>query len=81
MSSTLHMQVFCTKRNPNCMACPLRHECDYALAEGRHLEPGLVRPKKATAKKPRQHASESRAAMLTLPAAIDNSITGIRHKT
>ena len=62
------------------MACPLRHDCDYALAEGRHLEPGLVRPTKATPKKPRQHASESGAAMLTLPAATCDSETGtMRH--
>lgn len=75
-----HMQVFCTKRNPNCMACPLRHDCDYALAEGRHLEPGLVRAKKATPKKTRKPASESRAAMLTLPAATSDSMEGTSHQ-
>ena len=78
-SSTLRVQVFCTKRNPNCMACPLRHDCDYARAEGRHLEPGLVRPKKAAPKKPRQHASETRAAMLTLPAVASSSMEGTIH--
>lgn len=71
------MQVFCTKRNPNCMACPLRHECDYALANGQHLQPGLVRPKKAT---PRPKKPASRAnAMLALPSADSASAGGMKH--
>ena len=63
------------------MACPLRHDCDYALAEGRHLEPGLVRPKNATPKKARKHTSGSRAAMLALPAAATDSMKGTSHET
>ena len=31
-------QVFCSKRNPNCSACPLRPQCEYAQANGRHLK-------------------------------------------
>lgn len=69
------MQVFCTKRNPNCMACPLRHECDYALANGQHLEPGLVQPKKATARGPRKSASRANA-ILALPAADSAAVSG-----
>ena len=31
-------QVFCSKREPNCAACPLRAHCDYAAANGRHFQ-------------------------------------------
>ncbi len=71
------MQVFCTKRNPNCMACPLRHECDYALANGQHLQPGRVRPKKATPR-PRKPASRANA-MLALPSGDSASAGGVKH--
>ena len=30
-------QVFCSKREPNCAACPLRPHCDYAAANGRQF--------------------------------------------
>ena len=72
------VQVFCTKRNPNCTACPLRHECDYALANGQHLQPGLVRPKKA-APRPKQPASRA-TAMLALPSADSATAAGM-HQT
>lgn len=29
MIGSLHFQVFCTKRKPNCNACPMRGECKY----------------------------------------------------
>ena len=28
-------QVFCSKRDPNCSACPLQDQCEYALNNGR----------------------------------------------
>ena len=31
------VQVFCSKRNPNCSACPLRSQCEYARANGAYL--------------------------------------------
>lgn len=31
----IQLQVFCTKRDPNCTACPLRSHCEYALSNGR----------------------------------------------
>ena len=65
----LFVQVFCTKRSPNCTACPLRHECDYALANGRHLEPQAAQPKKATPGCPRKSAQSRSDAMLVLPPA------------
>ncbi len=30
--------MFCSKRNPNCSACPLRSQCEYARANGRSLQ-------------------------------------------
>ncbi|KAK9835034.1 hypothetical protein WJX81_005688 [Elliptochloris bilobata] len=30
-------KVFCSKREPNCAACPMRPHCDYAAANGRHF--------------------------------------------
>ena len=72
-------QVFCTKRSPNCTACPLRHDCDYALANGQHLQPGLVRPKKATPR-PRKPASRANA-ILALPSADNASATGAASDT
>lgn len=32
------LQVFCTKRHPNCRECPLRSQCEYAIANGHHLQ-------------------------------------------
>ena len=34
----LGTQVFCSKRDPNCSACPLRPQCEYAQANGRHFQ-------------------------------------------
>ncbi|BDA42645.1 probable protein ROS1A at C-terminar half [Coccomyxa sp. Obi] len=31
-------KVFCSKRDPNCSACPLRPQCEYAQANGRHFQ-------------------------------------------
>eukprot|EP00951_Prasinocladus_malaysianus_P024331 scaffold209791_cov42-Prasinocladus_malaysianus.AAC.3 len=32
------MQVFCSKRKPNCSACPLQAVCEYAMAGGPRME-------------------------------------------
>lgn len=34
---SVRRQVFCSKREPNCAACPLRPHCDYAAANGRQF--------------------------------------------
>lgn len=52
-------QVFCSKRDPNCSACPLRSQCEYAQANGRHLKKRRAPSSKADpdpqpAKAPRQ---------------------------
>lgn len=31
-------QVFCSKKDPNCTACPLRGSCEYALSNGRRRQ-------------------------------------------
>ena len=35
---SVRRQVFCSKREPNCAACPLRPHCDYAAANGRQFQ-------------------------------------------
>ena len=35
---SMRRQVFCSKREPNCAACPLRPHCDYAAANGRQFQ-------------------------------------------
>ena len=32
-------KVFCEKRTPNCVACPLRDMCEYAASGGKHQQP------------------------------------------
>ena len=29
------LQVFCSKKDPNCSACPMRDSCEYALNDGK----------------------------------------------
>lgn len=72
----LRVQVFCSKQSPNCRACPLRHDCDYALAKGRHLDPGLVKPKKTAPKVSRKPSAAKKAPTLALPAADTASLSG-----
>ncbi|KAF5744814.1 hypothetical protein HS088_TW07G00394 [Tripterygium wilfordii] len=53
-------KVFCTKKNPNCNACPLRGECKHfasAFASSRLTLPG---------------SSDNRVAAATMPVTVEN---------
>ncbi len=43
----LYLQVFCSKVSPNCGACPLQASCEYALNNGKRLQPQAVKPSSA----------------------------------
>ena len=53
-------QVFCTKRNPNCLSCPLRASCEYARNDGRSLQPQ------------NQHLRHGKAASNPKPADVED---------
>ncbi len=40
----LYLQVFCSKVSPNCGACPLQASCEYALNNGKRLQPQPMKP-------------------------------------
>ena len=40
----LYLQVFCSKVSPNCGACPLQASCEYALNNGKRLQPQAMKP-------------------------------------
>ncbi|KAL0042280.1 hypothetical protein WJX77_008246 [Trebouxia sp. C0004] len=59
-------KVFCSKVSPNCGACPLQANCEYALNNGKRLQPQAVKPFPAQRQEPGQHraaecASDARA--------------------
>ncbi|KAK7324885.1 hypothetical protein VNO77_28791 [Canavalia gladiata] len=59
-------KVFCTKRNPNCKACPMRNECKHyasAVASARPALPAVVQ----------KTADQKIAAMLQLGDSYGNS--------
>ena len=39
-----YLQVFCSKVSPNCGACPLQASCEYALNNGKRLQPQAMKP-------------------------------------
>ena len=60
--------MLCTKRDPNCMSCPLRNSCEYARNNGRCMK-----------SPPRQqHSSPSQAVSSQTVADIEDST--ISHK-
>ncbi len=57
--------MFCSKKDPNCRACPLRPQCEYAKANGRHLKekpPASKGPKSGASPDHNQPATPEAAA-------------------
>eukprot|EP00803_Ostreobium_quekettii_P008681 evm.model.scf_657.2 EVM.evm.TU.scf_657.2 scf_657:46933-64154(-) len=53
-------KVLCTKRKPNCLACPLASSCEYALNGGEHYQPENRYPGKPKSNKTRRTAKPMR---------------------
>ena len=69
-------KVFCSKRAPNCCACPLRPTCEYARADGARATPqgmgsaGSVAPSPATAPVAAEGAVPTATAPTTPPSDL-----------
>ena len=63
-----HFQVFCQKAQPNCSACPLAHQCDYARCKGPRLQTTTATPSSQPTQQPQQQQQQ------VAPAVASRSI-------